>query len=84
MKRIIKQSKIDPELTQMLKGYDIKVVIITVLYIFKKLGRAVKDTKKTHIVLLKIKISIFEIKNNTLDGIKSRLHIAGKNVNLET
>lgn len=58
-----------------LEDKDIKIVISTVLYMFKKLSRDKEDIKKTQMKLLRMKIAMSEAKN-ALSGIKGRLDIA--------
>ena len=57
-----------------LEDKDIKIVISTVLYMFKKLSRDKEDIKKTQMKLLRMKIAMSEAKN-ALSGIKGRLDI---------
>lgn len=45
----------DPELTQMLEvSEDVKTVVITVFYMFKKLSRDMEDIKKLKLLEIKM------------------------------
>ena len=69
-----------------LVGKNIKIIITTVFYIFKKLEEMfnisfgdLKDIKKTQIEFVEKKYPVSEIKN-TLDGITNRLYRAEEKV----
>ena len=66
----------DPKLTQILELADRHIkIVITVLYMFKKFGRVIEDIKKTQVIFIKLKITVF-VMTNAFDGISSKLDIA--------
>lgn len=68
-----------PKQTQILELADIKSIITNIFNLFKKLSRKMERdiSKKTHIQLLEIKISMCEVENS-LDGINGRADIIGE------